>query len=255
VPRNNSTPLWLINCITVLGIIILSTGFYLPLITYGENGNDFLFSPDSFPFGEPYKYWTEKWWEWNLAFPKSEHPNVNYSDAKCSMGQKADSPVWYLVQPYPGEEPNYVRSCTIPQGKAIITAMQAGDCNYGALKTKTDEALIDCAKRGNEGTVITVKVDNKTYNEYENGRRVSSDFFNVTVIPKNIMDYSEVGKFKAMVDGYYIFLKPLPPGKHVVEYNFDTKNPTNPEYNSYQHGTWNLMIKNSTQFKNTTNLQ
>jgi hypothetical protein len=232
-----------ISLIWISGIIILVSICYIPLSAYAENGDQFLFSVDSSPYGKPYKYWTQKWWEWNLAFPKSEHPNVNYSDAKCAMGQKADSPVWYLVQPYPGEDPSFVRTCTVPHGKAIITAMQAGDCNYGALKTKTDEALIDCAKRGNDGTVVSVKVDNKTYNQYEKGSRVLSDFFNATIIPNNIMDYSDVGTFKAIVDGYYIFLKPFAPGKHVVEYNFDTKNPTDPQYNSYQHGTWNLVVK------------
>jgi len=48
------------------------------------------------------------------------------------------------------------------------------------------------------------------------------------------MEYTELGSLKAIVDGYYIFLKPLSPGKHVIQYSFDTKNPTDVQYNTYQ---------------------
>ena len=91
---------------------------------------------------------------------------------------------------------------------------------FNALETKTDEALVNCAKIGNDYTIVQVTVDNKTYKNYEKGRRVTSDFFNATILPENVMDYQNVGKFKAVVDGYYIFLKPLTPGKHVVHYKF-----------------------------------
>jgi hypothetical protein len=53
------------------------------------------------------------------------------------------------------------------------------------------------------------------------------------------MDYQNLGKFKAVVDGYYIFLKPLTPGKHVLHYKFSTSPPLGPlqEYKSNQEGT------------------
>ena len=53
-----------------------------------------------------------------------------------------------------------------------------------------------------------------------------SDFFNIIVIPNTIMVYTELGSLKIIVDGYYIFLKPLSPGKHVIQYSLDTENPT-----------------------------
>src|SRR5438093_13267929 len=121
---NDINPQSLIYCVGIFGVILLASGFYFLSPIYAQNENDSLFSPDSSPYGKPYKYWTQKWWEWNLAFPKSQHPNVNYNDAKCGMGQSPESPVWYLVQPYPGEDPNFERTCTIPEGKSIITAMQ-----------------------------------------------------------------------------------------------------------------------------------
>lgn len=52
-----------------------------------------------------------------------------------------------------------------------------------------------------------------------------SDFFNITVIPNTIMEYTELGSLKVIVDGYCIFLRPLSPEKQVIQYSFDTKNP------------------------------
>lgn len=228
------------------GIIILAYCFYLSSSIYAENQNDPLFMPDSSPYGKPYKYWAQKWWEWNLAFNSSSHPNNNYTDEKCALGQSADSPVWFLVQPWPEPNVPFERTCTIPHGKAIITATQAGDCNYGNLATKTDESLIDCATIGNDNTQIDfVTVDNKTYEKYEIGNRVLSDFFNISIKDDNIMEYPNIGTWRAVVDGYYIFLKPLDPGKHVLSYSYVT-NPTDPslqEYKTGQKGTWNLIIK------------
>jgi len=235
---NDINPQSLIYCVGIFGVILLASGFYFLSPIYAQNENDSLFSVDSSPYGKPYKYWTQKWWEWNLSFNASNHPNNNYTD-------EVDSPLWFLVQPWPKPDNKFERTCTIPSGKAVITATQSGDCNYGALETKTDEALVNCAKIGNDYTIVQVTVDNKTYKNYEKGRRVTSDFFNVTIIPENVMDYQNVGKFRAVVDGYYIFLKPLTPGKHVVYYKFSTSPPLGPlqEYKSNQEGTWNLIVK------------
>jgi len=235
----------LIYSLGIFGVVILASGLYFLSPTHAQNENDSLYSVDSSPFGKPYKFWTQKWWEWNLSFNASNHPNNNYTDEKCARGQKADSPVWFLVQPWPKPDANFERTCTIPSGKAVITATQSGDCNYGVLETKTDEELLKCAKIGNDYTLVEVTVDNKTYKNYEKGNRVTSDFFNATIIPGNTMDYQNIGKFRAAVDGYYIFLKPLTPGKHVVHYKFSTSPPLGPlqEYKSNQEGTWNLIAK------------
>jgi len=243
----------LIYCIGISGIIILASSSYFPLSLFAANQNDPLYPTNSAPFGHPYKFWTQKWWEWNLAFKKSSHPNENYTPEKCSLGQKEDSPVWFLVQPYPDPDFKFDRTCTIPSGKAVITATQAGDCNYGVLKSKNlplnDELLTHCAKDLNDHTVVEVTIDNKTY-QYDPVRdRVTSDPFNVTIIPDNIMQYTNTGTYRALVDGYYIFLKPLTPGEHLLTYTFNTSpaptfidpNITPPP--SSQKGTWHLIVK------------
>jgi hypothetical protein len=235
----------------VSGIIALACYCYFSSFTFAENGNEPFFPVDSSPYNQTYKYWTQKWWEWNLALDKAVHPINNYTPEKCKIGQKG--PVWFLVQPSPEKEKTFEKTCIIPYGKAIITATQSGDCNYGDLKARdqpqTDEKLLDCAQRGNDNTVLKVTVDNKTYNSYEAGRRVLSDFFNVNITKGNIMDYNNTGIYRAVVDGYYIFLKPLEPGKHTLLYDFDTKNS---RVNSHQHGNWTLLINKPQDTSNVT---
>jgi hypothetical protein len=51
--------------------------------------------------------------------------------------------------------------------------------------------------------------------------RVTSGFYNVT-IPSNptigIFDFGLPGTSRALADGYFLFLSPLPEGKHTIEF-------------------------------------
>jgi hypothetical protein len=45
----------------------------------------------------------------------------------------------------------------------------------------------------------------------------NSSFFTLNVPPENFADM-ELGSFEAVVDGYYMVLNPLSPGRHLLEY-------------------------------------
>ena len=223
--------------ILIILLIFSSTNLFL---VYAQ---DMLYTIDSQSYGKSYNYWTQKWWEWNLLFPKSLHPNVNFTSDKCGYGIDPNRPVVFLPQAFLDSDPTFDRTCTIPSGKAVLTAIQSGDCNYGAIDIRTENSLRECAMAGNDGTVITVSVDGNTYPHYEEGRRATSDLFNVTVIPGNIMEYQNLGVQKAIVDGYYIFLKPLSVGEHTVNIKFDTHNVNDATFNTGQEGIWHLIVK------------
>lgn len=239
----------LIYCIAISLIIFSASCFYFLSSASSQNEDEPLISVNSSYYDRPYKYWTQKWWEWNLSFNETSHPNTGYSDKKCGSGQTPESPVWFLVQPfpYPNPDANFERTCTVPQGKAIITPTQSGYCNDSdKFDPHTDVGLINCAKQGNEDTTVEyVTIDNKTYKNYQEGRRVLSDFFNAKIIKDNVFRYEKEGNFKSVVDGYYIFLKPLGPGKHILEYYYKTTPPKGPtsEFYTWQKGKWNLIIK------------
>ena len=90
-----------------------------------------------------------------------------------------------------------------------------------------------------------VTIDNTTYKNYHEGRRVQSDFFYTNITNPTIFQYNDVGNFKSVADGYYIFLKPLKPGIHILEYSYKTMPPKGAasEFYTLQEGKWNLIIK------------
>jgi hypothetical protein len=54
--------------------------------------------------------------------------------------------------------------------------------------------------------------------------RTQSGFFNITIPEDNIYD-SSPGTFRALTDGFFVFLEPLPPGKHDVHPKVSILNP------------------------------
>jgi hypothetical protein len=72
--------------------------------------------------------------------------------------------------------------------------------------------------------------------------RVMSDFFNIT-LPENNIFSSPAGTFRSIVDGYFLFLKPLTPGGHEVKFKVSVLNPTKTEYNYFQDITYHLNVK------------
>jgi hypothetical protein len=198
--------------------------------------NPGVFSKDSTPYGIPYGDWLAKWWQWTFSIPTAQHPRDAYTPEKCVLNQKG--PVWFLADQLTGEEE---RTCTIPAGKAIFAPLLVGECDYSLPDVKSDESLRRCAMAGNEYGVIEATVDGiklKSLEQY----RTQSGFFNIT-IPKDNIYNGPAGTFRALADGFFVFLEPLPPGKHDVHLKVSVLNPRVQEYNYNADWTYHLIIK------------
>jgi hypothetical protein len=51
------------------------------------------------------------------------------------------------------------------------------------------------------------------------------------------------GTFKAVVDGFFLFLKPLPIGEHNLNIKVDVKDPSDPNFTSGYDATLKLIVK------------
>lgn len=132
------------------------------------------------------------------------------------------------------------RTCTIPAGKAIFVPLLVGECDYSIPDVKSDEDLRRCTMAGNEYGVIEATVDGvklKSLEQY----RTQSGFFNITIPEDNIYD-SSAGTFRALTDGFFVFLEPLPPGKHDVHLKVSVLNPIEQQYNYNADWTYHLII-------------
>lgn len=195
----------------------------------------FLYTTNESPYGTPYVQWMQKWWQWIANFTKSNDPNKDYQPAKCHINQNYSGSVWFLTQPAP-ENTNWERTCDIPKSMAILWPVVSGQCD-----TSETPSTLDCAKRGDEGAQILVSIDGNRFEYDMVNDRATSDLFNITWVKDNFFD-SKPGLFQGNVDGYFIFLKPLPLGKHVVSFESDVHPPNNPEMGFTQKGTYILNV-------------
>jgi hypothetical protein len=133
------------------------------------------------------------------------------------------------------------RTCTIPTGKAILFPVQSGECDYGDPTVKTDSDLRQCTIEGNDYAVIGATVDGVRLKDLEQ-YRIQSDFFNITIPADNIYDVN-AGTFKAMSEGFFVFLEPLSPGRHDIHFTTNVLNPVKPSYNHAIDTTYHLIVK------------
>jgi hypothetical protein len=235
----------LLKC-NAMGVILISS-FAVMLIPYftsvmADSINPGVFSTDSSPYGAPYGEWMAKWWNWTFSIPKGEHPRDDYTPEKCSANQ--GGPVWFLADQLGGREE---RTCTIPAGKSILIPLLTGECGYYAPEVKNDEDLRRCAMEGDEYGVVEATVDGVKLKNLEK-YRTQSGFFNASQVENNIYDIPS-GTYRSFADGYFVFLEPLPAGKHDVNLKASVLNPIEPTYNYNADWTYHLIIdpsKNST---------
>jgi len=231
---------WRLLFVICLGIMItiFSSVSSASIYVYADNLNPGVYSKDSTPLGIPYGDWLARWVQWFIKIPSGVHPREHYTSESCAIAQSG--PVWFLTDILKGKEE---RSCTIPAGKAILIPILSGSCwdDNTDPSLKTDQGLTHCAMAGNEFGLISATIDGR---EIQNltGYRAQSPFFNITVPADN--DFNNVqGVWKAKVDGFFLFLEPLPPGTHTLHTTASVTNPIQPSYNYASDLTYHLIVK------------
>lgn len=209
--------------------------FSFSALSYGQENQSKIFLPGSSPYGTNFNQWIAKWWQWYNSVPKTESPNyLDYPNhigkVDCAIRQNASSPVFFLFTPLV-DEPSPERTCDIPKDKAILIPIIAGESDLGDPEQtdRSEQGMIQAAKSGNDYAAISVKLDNTTLNFNEDPKfRSLSGFFNMTLPEHNLWEEKEKpGTYKAVTDGYFLFLKPLSEGNHTLYYEAAT-NPPNP---------------------------
>jgi hypothetical protein len=196
--------------------LFIFAGLIIPLIVSNVEGSDIsqqVYPINSKPYGLTYGEWSTKWWQWVSSIPTKDNPTVDETGAKCAVGQN-NSNVWFLAGVGGGE---VTRACSIPAGKAIFFPVLNVECDYLSPDIKTESDLRKCAKDDQDkATNLQATVDGVAIPDLKK-YRVQSPLFNMTLPEDNVMGYRP-GTTQAVSDGFWIFLKPLPAGKHELHF-------------------------------------
>ena len=194
-----------------------------------------LFSEGDAPFGLPYDDWVAKYWNWWIAQTANEVPPkpngclINNSESLVMLMETADVGSAYQV-------------CNITSEQGILVPLWIAWCDTGDPRTSQlyqNEPLSKCAREvANLGNIRSdVKVDgipvakldvrlslisgslDYRINSLANVTELSTADFNLTIPADTHKPEQTPGTWRAGSHGWWVVLKPLPPGEHTVSYN------------------------------------
>jgi len=254
-----------LECVLITIVLFFLIAFLSSGLTsvYGFS----VFSSDDRPLGLSYDEWAARFWNHWIAktiqerfTPQSETPGqLNEGDCLLANSDNRNEPMIMLAETADVPRPP-TQSCTISSDKGIIVPLWVGWCDTGNPTNRNfnEKQLTECSKRQNLGHIrYTVMLDNIPVAKLDVTRNLipgSDNFdykvnsvYNVTQftskeftlkIPSNTHKSSQqVGTWRAVSDGWWVFLKPLPIGQHTIVYgiNVDPTGPvTSPGTNPYK---------------------
>lgn len=160
---------------------------------------------DSEIAGSSRMQWIQQYAEWIRSFPKESSPVSDPTGAQCGEGQSG--PVWFLTGTR--DLGKVERECVIPSGKSILVPVL-----YTVVQTPNQipcdriEAALRDFTDGASG--VRFSLDGISWQDMENHYLTSSCF--------SLQDGSTGQLTTAATSGYWIFLPPLPRGRHVIEF-------------------------------------
>lgn len=180
-----------------------------------------VFPPDSKPYGLTYGEWTAKWWQWALSMPEADSPFIDDTGKNCANNQSG--PVWFLAGTFGGA---VTRECTIPSDKGILLSPINVVCDSATEPALDTEAELRSCAKADQDTVIEkeVIVDGVNVGNLDS-YRFQSPLFNLTYLENNISGVAPQTA-KAVSDGFWILLEPLPPGRHEIHFKSALGDPT-----------------------------
>ncbi len=185
--------------------------------------------------------WAAAHFRWMESIPLGANPLTDTTGVNCAINQ--DGPVWFLsFLP----TPTWTLNCTVPYGKAIVSPVLAGANTYPCPKDPAKPTFEPPAGQSLEDFLtngITSGTDLYSGEARLNGRplkvkRVTTPVFGYTAAADLIaFDPCATGSPQlAVVDGYFVFIEPLPRGDHVLQITS-----AGPDFASV--GTFNLKVR------------
>lgn len=153
------------------------------------------------------------WWQWANSMPPEYSPVRDYTGEHCHEGQKGD--VWFLAGGYGTSTIN--RKCKIPAGKHLffpVINTVYYPSHQGSLSC--DQAKAAAAVNNDNLLDIVIELDGIPSWNPASTRMASQECFDLLgMVPP---EFGPPEIYPAATDGYWVMLKPLSKGKHILSF-------------------------------------
>jgi len=189
--------------------------------------------------GHTYGEWSADWWQWVFSF-SAPNPQVAQGPSDCSAHQQGA--VWFLAGSPTGTD-SYVRSCTVPRGKALFFPMlnaifANGPGESFTVAEKRDQLdrfisdtdpgpFADFGLAGTRACDLFATLDGDSINLFVPEARTQSPSFLADTGDGSSGFPAGIADAEAISDGFWVMLPPLAPGEHTLRFGgryceFDT---------------------------------
>ena len=168
------------------------------------------------PFGIKWEKWAAIWCEWQLSIARTNHPALDLT-GKCGSQNQDNPNVWFLTGTFGNSVP-VTRFCAIPKERAILFPIIYKEDSFAEDPDLDTESKLKARAKVFADNVkyMRATVDGQNLKGlYKN--RVRSDFFDL-VFPTNCVYDVKPGLTRSICDGYWVFMKSLPIGKHKIHF-------------------------------------
>jgi len=156
---------------------------------------------------------TGKWWQWANSMVGYKSPVRDMTGKNCANGQEGD--IWFLAGSY--SQNKVARKCTIPSGKYIMFPL----VNWLLFPGKDPSIECEGVKQGVKRLAdrierLHLEIDGEPVQDLKRYRAATDKCFRLYADS----DFSEfLGRTSpAASDGYWVVLKPLPAGEHIIRF-------------------------------------
>jgi len=199
-------------CAVVAGLAVVASA-QIPF------GNLAVYPPDENVLGMSYGDWSAAWWQYVLTYTNDVNPATDSTGQYCNEGQ--GGPVFFLAGAASGTA---ARTCTIPAGKALFVPIINVECSTvepPVFRGNNAQEARACAASWADGigaSSLKVTIDGRKVLGLGLFRAVSP-FYDFIVPPSNnYLGVDGVTSGSSVSDGYWVMVKPLSPGVHVIHF-------------------------------------
>lgn len=196
--------------IVLIAVLLLSAA---AAVAETETSVPEVLPPHSIINGKKLGDWGAEWWQWAYSFNRDYSPVEDDSGRLCSLGQSGD--VWFLAGSYTTRP--IVRECTVPQGKYLFFPI----INF--IAHPTPEKPESCRMAAERAARLVEEPGSLFFRI--NGVEIVSPRSHRESVGKCFDPFAKIDNmtkptwaYPAASDGYWIALKPLPPGTHILQF-------------------------------------